>query len=90
MTMCENAKKTSLLTSDCKFCIYNKNIFNKNERRCRDFKTQKGRKQGWEVKVGPKIKQLEPLHITLHKYLHCYKAKYKELYLFRVIWKWFI
>ena len=22
MTMCENAKKTSLSTSDCKFCIY--------------------------------------------------------------------
>ena len=24
-------------------------------------------------------------HITLHKYLHSYKAKYKELYLCRVI-----
>ena len=25
-------------------------------------------------------------HITLHKYLRHYKAKYKELYLCRVIW----
>ena len=35
----------------------NKNIFNKNERRCRDVKTQKACEQGWEVNVGPKIKQ---------------------------------
>ena len=33
-----------------------KNIFNKNER-CRDVKTQKACKQGWEANVGPKIKQ---------------------------------
>ena len=34
-----------------------KNIFNKNER-CRDVKTQKACKQGWEanIHVGPKIK----------------------------------
>ena len=41
--------------------IYNtriiKNIFNKNERRCRDVKTQKATKQGWEANLGPKIKQ---------------------------------
>ena len=34
-----------------------KNIFNKNERRCRDVKTQKVCKQGWEANIGPKIKQ---------------------------------
>ena len=35
----------------------NKNIFNKNEGKCRDVKTQKACEQGWEVYVGPKIKQ---------------------------------
>ena len=35
----------------------NKNIFNENEGRCRDVKTIKACKQGWEVNVGPKIKQ---------------------------------
>ena len=35
----------------------NKNIFNKNEGRCRDVKTQKAFEQGWEVNVGPQIKQ---------------------------------
>ena len=34
-----------------------KNIFNKNERRCRDVKTQKACEQGWEANIGPKIKQ---------------------------------
>ena len=34
-----------------------KNIFNKNERRCRDAKTQKACKQGWEANIGPKITQ---------------------------------
>ena len=34
-----------------------KNIFNKNERRCRDVKTQKACEQGWEDNIGPKIKQ---------------------------------
>ena len=34
-----------------------KNIFNKSERRCRDVKTQKACKQGWEANIGPKIKQ---------------------------------
>ena len=37
--------------------LNNKNIFNKNERRCRDFKTQKACEQGWEANIGPKIKQ---------------------------------
>ena len=32
-----------------------KNILNKNERRCRDVKTQKACKQGWEANIGPKI-----------------------------------
>ena len=31
-----------------------KNIFNKNERRCRDVKTQKACEQGWEANIGPK------------------------------------
>ena len=34
-----------------------KNIFNKNERRCRDVKTQKACEQGWEANIGHKIKQ---------------------------------
>ena len=34
----------------------NKNIFNKNEGRCKDVKTQKACEQGWEVNVGPKLK----------------------------------
>ena len=34
-----------------------KNFFNKNERRCRDVKTQKACEQGWEANIGPKIKQ---------------------------------
>ena len=29
----------------------------KSERRCRDVKTQKACKQGWEPNIGPKIKQ---------------------------------
>ena len=32
-----------------------KNIFNKSERRCRDVKTQKACKQGWEANIGPYI-----------------------------------
>ena len=52
-----------------------KNIFNKSERRCRDVKTQKACKQGWEANIGPKIKQTP--YITLHKYVHRYKTKYK-------------
>ena len=50
-----------------------------------DVKTQKVCEQGWEANIGPKIKQTTS--ITLHKYLHRYKAKYKELYL---CWKWFV
>ena len=34
-----------------------KNIFNKNIIKCRDVKTQKACKQGWETNIGPKIKQ---------------------------------
>ena len=34
-----------------------KNIFNKNERRYSDVKTQKACEQGWEANIGPKIKQ---------------------------------
>ena len=34
----------------------NKNS-NKNERRCRDTKTQKACKQGWEANIGPNIEQ---------------------------------
>ena len=34
-----------------------KTILNKNERRCRDVKTQKVREQGWKINVGHKIKQ---------------------------------
>ena len=34
-----------------------KYIFNKSERRCRDVKTQKAGKQGWEANIGPKIKR---------------------------------
>ena len=48
-----------LLTTNCDY-IYTriiKIIFNKNERRCRDVKTQKASKQGWEANLGPKIKQ---------------------------------
>ena len=35
----------------------NKNIFNKNGRRCRDIKTQKVCEQGQEVNIGPKLQQ---------------------------------
>ena len=41
-----------------------KNIFNKNERRCRDVKTQKACKQGWEANIGPKIKQTTSIYPT--------------------------
>ena len=37
------------------------------------------------------LKLNKPLpYNSIHKYLHRYKAKYKELYLCRVIWKWFV
>ena len=36
---------------------WNKNIFDKNGRRCRDVKTQKVCEQVREVNVGTKIKQ---------------------------------
>ena len=38
----------------------NKNILNKDGEICRDVKTQKSCEQGWEVNVGPKIKQTTP------------------------------
>ena len=41
-----------------------KNIFNKNERRCRDVKTQKACKQGWEANIGPKINKQLPYNPT--------------------------
>ena len=34
------------------------NIFNKNERRCRDVKTPKACEQGRETNIGHKIKQI--------------------------------
>ena len=34
-----------------------KNIFNKNEKLCRDIKTQKACEQAWEANIGLKIKQ---------------------------------
>ena len=34
-----------------------KNNFNKSERRCRDAKTQKACKQGWEANIRLEIKQ---------------------------------
>ena len=49
---------------------------------CRDVKTQKGREQGWEGNIGPKIKQTTSYNPTrvVFEYLHHYKVKYKELY----------
>ena len=44
--------------------IIKKNIFNKNERRCRDVKTQKACKQGWEANIGPKITSIIPYNPT--------------------------
>ena len=41
-----------------------KNIFNKSERRCRDVKTQKACKQGWEAYIGSKIKKPLPYNPT--------------------------
>ena len=49
-----------------------KNIFNKSERRCRDVKTQKASKQGWEANIGPKIKQTIPYN--LHRYSSLYRG----------------
>ena len=34
-----------------------KNIFNKNEKRCRDVQTQKACEQVWDANTGHKIKQ---------------------------------
>ena len=50
----------------------NKNIFNENGERCRDVKTQKACKQGWEVNVRPKIKQTTS--ILPYKYSSSYFA----------------
>ena len=48
-------KKFTLLRKNTMETRIIKNIFNKNERRCRDVKTQKACKQGWEANIGPKI-----------------------------------
>ena len=48
----------------------------------RDVKTQKVCKQG-QVNVEPKIKQTTFIfYITLHKYLHCYKARQRAVLFF--------
>ena len=48
-----------------------KNIFNKNERRFRDVKTQKACERGWEANIGPKTNHF---HINLHKYSSLYRS----------------
>ena len=63
-----------------------KKIFNENER-CRDVKTQKACEQGREANI---YRTQNYFHITLHKYIHCIKAKCKELYVCRGIRKWFV
>ena len=64
--------------------------FNNTENRCRDIKTHKIYKQSQgDTNVKLKFKQTTSI-IALHDYLHCYKAKDKELYLCRTIKKWFI
>ena len=40
----------------------NKRHFNKNERRCRDVKTQKACEQGWEANIVTKIKQTTSIY----------------------------
>ena len=50
-----------------------------------DVGMSKPKKHANKVRWDPKLNK--PL---LHKYLNHYKAKYKELYLCRVIWKWFV
>ena len=47
-----------------------KNIFNKSEKRCRDVKTQKACKQGWEANIEPKIKQTT----SISPYISTYTA----------------
>ena len=66
------------------------NIFNKNEGRCRDVKTQKACEQGWDVNVGPKIKQTTSIYhyISTALCILLYSSVIK--YLCRVIWKWFV
>ena len=39
-----------------------------------DVGMSKPKKQGWEVNVGPKIKQTTSMHIPLHKYSSLYFA----------------
>ena len=41
-----------------------KNILNKNERRCRDVKTQKPSEQGPGVNIGPKLNKPLPYNPT--------------------------
>ena len=50
-----NIRLLLLISAVLIFNKNNKKHFNKNERRCRDVKTQKACKQGWEANIGPKI-----------------------------------
>ena len=57
-----------------------KNIFNKNER-CRDVKTQKACKQGWEANIGPKITSILPyISTALCILFYSSVSTYVELY----------
>ena len=49
-----------------------------------DVGMSKPKKHANKIMWDPKLNN--HYHITLHKYLRHYKAKYKELYLCRVIW----
>ena len=53
-----------------------------------DVGMSKPKKHANKVRWNPNLNK--PLPYNLHKYLNHYKAKYEELYLCRVIWKWFV
>ena len=57
-TSCSHSEKKTMKTRIVK------NICNKSERRCRDVKTKKTCKQGWEANVGPKIKETTSIYST--------------------------
>ena len=59
-----------------------KNIFNKNEKRCRDVKTQKPCKQDWEANIGPKI--------TSSTYVGLYGSDFGSYVSFPVLFAWFL
>ena len=66
-----------------------KNNFNKNERRCRDVKTQEARKQGWEANIYRTQNKTNHFHITLRKYLTAIKQNTKSctyVGLYGLIW----